>query len=48
MQLSSLTKEMLDKLAEEILKSKDEFNKIKSTDIIDMWLNDLNELKKYF
>lgn len=48
MQLSSLTKEMLDKLAEEILKAKDEFNKIKSTDVIDMWLTDLNELKKYF
>jgi DNA topoisomerase-2 len=46
MQLSSLTKEMMEKLAEEILKYKNEFNNIKSTDIKTMWLNDLTNLSK--
>lgn len=52
MPISSITKEKINELYSQILNKKEEFLKIKETDIKDMWINDLKEvekvLKEYF
>ena len=46
MPIHSLTVEKLAELKQQILDTKAEFDKVKSTTIQDMWLGDLHELKK--
>jgi DNA topoisomerase-2 len=48
MPIYSLTKEMYDKLKEDFKLKKEEIAKLESTDPKDMYLDDLNELKKKF
>ncbi len=48
MPIYSLTKEMYDKLKEDFKIKKEEIAKLESTDPKDMYLDDLNELKKKF
>ena len=47
MPIHSLTQEKMEELKTQIDEKKDEYKKIKNTSIQDMWINDLNELKKY-
>lgn len=46
MQISSLTYEKMEELKKQIEVSKAKFNEVKTTTIQQMWLNDLNDLKK--
>ena len=46
MPIHSLTTEKLAELKQQIIDTKAEFDKVKSTTIQDMWLGDLHELKK--
>lgn len=48
MPIYSLTKELFDKLKEDFKLKKEEIEKLKATDPKDMYLDDLNELKKKF
>lgn len=47
MPIYNLSKEMLEALRNDINDAKTEYDKINSTTIQDMWLNDLKELKKF-
>lgn len=46
MQISSLTVEKMEELKKQIEEGKEEYKKAKETSIQDMWIADLNELKK--
>jgi DNA topoisomerase-2 len=48
MPIYSLTKEVFDKLKADFLEKKAEIQKMEQTDPKDMYVNDLNELKKKF
>jgi len=48
MPIYSLTKELFDKLKEDFTAKKVEIKKLEETDPKDMYLDDLNDLKKKF
>jgi DNA topoisomerase-2 len=48
MPIYSLTKEMYEKLKEDFKLKKEEITKLEATDPKDMYIDDLNELKKKF
>ena len=48
MPIYSLTKELFEKLKEDFTEKKMEIKKLEETDPKDMYLDDLNELKKKF
>jgi hypothetical protein len=48
MPIYSLTKEVFDKLKADFVEKKAEIQKMEQTDPKDMYVNDLNELKKKF
>ena len=46
MSISSITKEKMEELHEQIKQKKEEFLRIKSTEIKDMWIDDLKQVEK--
>lgn len=48
MSIASITKEKIDELYNQIKEKKEEFIKVKSTDIKNMWLDDLKKIEKEF